>query len=94
MVVWNRILEDGAVEQIHRIVAYRCSVTDDDDNVSRLTLKWKKSDAGKFILEHSITPVKIETMLDHNHVRSYMYIIAELTGNKLTEYYLRFDINP
>lgn len=81
------------VEEIHKIVVHRFSISDSEDPdlyAAEPLYQWENTDAGKFIMEHSISQPEFHRHLDPT-ILGYQYAItAELEKKKLSEYYLRF----
>ncbi len=82
-----------SVEEIHKVIVHRFKVSDVEDPdiyAAQPIWEWQQTDAGKFVMEHSI-----ETPSYHQHVDyetyGYQYAItAELEKKKLAEFYLRW----
>ena len=81
------------VDEIHKVVVHRFRLGDVDDPeiyAAQPIWEWQQSDAGKFVMEHSITTPTYHQHLDHQ-VMGYSYAItAELEKKKLSEFYLRW----
>ena len=87
--------KDGVelVEEIHKIVVHRFSVSDVEDPeiyAAEPIWKWQQTDAGKFVMENAVDTPSYHQHLD---VQTYGYqyaITAELEKKKLAEFYLRW----
>ena len=88
--------QDGQefVQEIHKITVYSFSVGDVEDPeiyAAEPIWKWQQTDAGKFVMENSITVPSYHQQLDYNSYGYRYAIVAELEKKKLAEFYLRFD---
>jgi hypothetical protein len=91
-----RVVEQGdsqLVEEIHKVVVHRFKmgdVEDPDIYVAEPLWKWQQSDAGKFVMENSVTQPEWHK---HQTIHDYglqIAIVAELEKKKLSEFYLRW----
>jgi hypothetical protein len=82
------------VEEIHKIIVHKFDLSDVEDPdlyAAEPIWKWQQSDAGKFIMEHSIDKPEWQRHPDPMFMGYRYLIIAELEKKKLSEFYLRFD---
>jgi len=81
------------VDEIHKVVVHQFRVGDVDDPeiyAAEPIWKWQQTDAGKFVMENSISTPSYHQQLDHLSY-GYRYVItAELEKKKLSEFYLRW----
>jgi hypothetical protein len=84
------------VEEIHKIIVHSFSVGDVEDPeiyAAGPIWDWEHTDAGKFVMEHSVETPSYHQSLDHTAYGYRYAIIAELEAKKLSEFYLRWGKN-
>jgi hypothetical protein len=92
---YQLVHKDGQdiVEEIHQIVFHKIlmgDVEDPDLFVAEPLWKWQESDAGSFVMKNAIETPRWERTLSLDYLGWTYYIIAEIEGKKLTEYYLKW----
>lgn len=83
---------DGNVIPIHKIVAYKTSISDYDDvikNNNDILQSWALSEQGNFFRTHAIS-LKIEKCKSVDTMSVLVAVVAEIEESKLVEYYLKF----
>jgi hypothetical protein len=89
-------IKDGkkVEEEIHKVVVHRFIVDNLNDSKlyeADIIWHWEQTDAGKFIIENTVSKLCYHQYLDHMSY-SYKYVIvAELEKKKLSEFYLRWS---
>jgi hypothetical protein len=81
------------VEEIHKVVVHRFRLSDVDDPdiyAAQPIWEWQQTDAGKFIIENSVTEPAYHQYTDATHMGYSYAITAELEKKKLAEFYLRW----
>ena len=81
------------VEEIHKVVVHRFNIGDVDDPeiyAAEPIMRWEKSEAGKFVMEHAVEIPEWRQQIDHQSYGYQYAIIAELEAKKLSEFYLRW----
>lgn len=98
IVRYQERIEDGKliVDEIHKVVVHRFNLGDVDDPeiyAAGPLYDWEKSDAGQFVMEHSITKPTFQRHIDYASLGYSYIILAELEKKKLSEFYLRWGKN-
>ena len=88
--------EDGTerIDELHTVVVHKFSVGDVDDPqlyAAGPLWEWQESEAGKFVMEHSVEQPTWKSQTDHINWGHAFVVIAVLEKKKLSEFYLRFD---
>jgi hypothetical protein len=81
------------VEEIHKVIVHRFNISDVDDPeiyAAEPIMRWEKSDAGKFVMEHAVEVPMWHQQVDYQTYGYQYVIIAELEAKKLSEFYLRW----
>jgi hypothetical protein len=81
------------VFEYHKIVVHKFTIGDVEDPelyAAEPIYKWQQTDAGKFVMQHSIEDPVFIHQLDQMTFGYKFVIIAELETKKLSEFYLRF----
>ena len=81
------------VQEIHKVVVHRFNIGDVDDPeiyAAEPIMRWEKSEAGKFVMEHAVEIPEWRQQIDHQSYGYQYAIIAELESKKLSEFYLRW----
>jgi hypothetical protein len=89
------IEKDGQefVEEIHKVVVHQFLMGDVEDPdlwAGQSLYEWQESEAGKFVMEHSIDKPVWNRHLDYTTYGHKYIITAELETKKLSEFYLRW----
>lgn len=96
MVLVKKIISENGfdrVEEIHRVVVHRFSVSDTDDPeiyAAQPIWEWENSDAGKFVMTNSLTVPVFHKSFDYMTLGCRFAITAELDKKKYSEFLLRF----
>lgn len=85
----NKIVEFRKVV-VHKIKIMGYSA-DPEIEIASPLYEWQQTPAGKFIMEHA-TQLDWTHYLEFNSYSCVYYVVATLEANRLTEYYLKFDI--
>lgn len=81
------------VLEIHKVVIHRFLVSDVDDPdlyASQPMWDWQNSEAGQFVMKHSMSQPEWHRNISHATITYEYAIVAELEKKKLSEFYLRF----
>lgn len=78
---------------IHKIIAYKTSISEYDDVIKNnndiLIKSWALSEQGNFFITHAIS-LKIEKCKSVDTMSILVAVVAEIEESKLVEYYLKF----
>ncbi len=81
------------VEEIHKVVVHSFNLSDVDDPdiyAAGPIFDWERSEAGQFVMKHSVDQPEWHRQLDQMSMGYRYIIIAELEKKKLSEFYLRW----
>ena len=81
------------VKEIHKVVVHRFKlgdVSDPEIYAAQPIYEWQQSDAGKFVMENSVSIPSYHQHIDHMNYGYQYAITAELEKKKLSEFYLRW----
>ena len=83
------------VEEFRKFVVHKIKIIghslDPEIEIAAPLYEWQQTPAGKFIMEHA-TQLDWTHYLEFNSYSCVYYVVATLEANRLTEYYLKFDI--
>jgi hypothetical protein len=86
-------VENDVVKEIHKIVVHNFIISDVDDPdiyAAGPLYDWERSEAGQFIMKHSVDTPEWHKQIDPM-LMGYRYaIVAELETKKLSEFYLKW----
>jgi hypothetical protein len=89
-------VEDDVVKEIHKVVVHKFDLADlveheDPDIYAAGPLfNWERSEAGQFVMKHSVDKPKWHRHMDPMFIGYTYIIVAELEAKKLSEFYLRW----
>lgn len=81
------------VEEIHKVVVHRFSVSDVDDPdlyAGQPLWEWEHSDQGQFVMKNAVDKPEWHRQIDVMTMGYKYAIVAELEKKKLAEFYLRW----
>jgi hypothetical protein len=81
------------VEEIHKVVVHSFNLSDVDDPdiyAAGPIFDWERSEAGQFVMKHSVDQPEWHRRIDQMSMGYRYIIIAELEKKKLSEFYLRW----
>lgn len=82
---------DDRVVTYRKLIVYRTSADVEDITVPEIHLEpWLKTEAGRFIFEHTVTPLVIHKGIQFDSYELQIAVEAELEEKRLSEYYLKF----
>jgi len=82
---------DDRVVTYRKLIVYRTTADVDDITVPEIHVDpWLKTEAGKFIFEHTVTPLVIHKGIQFDNYTLQIAVEAELEEKWLSEYYLKF----
>lgn len=87
------VVENDLVKEIHKVIVHRFRMSDVEDPelyAAQPIYEWQQTDAGKFVMNHSISPPVYHQHIDHMTMGYQYVIVAELEKKKLSEFYLRW----
>ena len=93
-----RVIDKGdhhIVEEIHKVVVHKFDLADVDDPdiyAAGPIFDWERSDAGQFVMKHSVDKPEWHRHMDPMFMGYRYIIIAKLEMKRLSEFYLRFKI--
>lgn len=88
---FTKILDNGTVCEYYKFIAHKFRISDVEDPdlfAGEELYKWQESDSGKFVMENSLDKPMWTRHIEHSY---YTYhITAEMSGERMTEYILKF----
>ncbi len=91
MSYYKTIVEkDSSIKNIHKIIPYRCRVSDYEDNIHDIVASWFETNEGKFIKENS-NSIDIIKQINVNDFSIDVAVTIEIEESKLIEYKLKFN---
>ena len=74
-----------------KLIVYRAIADVDDITVPEIHIApWLRTEAGRFIFEHTVTPLAVHKNIQFDSYQLQIAVEAELEEKRLSEYYLKF----